>query len=158
MMLDTGASIAVVSRGYLKKMNLAKHIVKGEKHAVQTADEIITSTEKLIADFRVWGTHGEPRFFRMDVIVLPTENLVPFLFPLRNMKEGKVMMNFATGVATFHPEDRDRRFELRWESCAGGMVVGIEVWPVVGKGEPRKAMVVYEPENGRSPGWTRGGR
>jgi hypothetical protein len=153
MLLDTGASMPVVSRGYLKEKGLWGLVTSGAKHEVQTADEKIISTERLVADFKVMGAK-RVHFFRMEVIVLPTENLIPFLFPLEQLTREKATIDFESGVTVFHPKDPERRFEMQWEQCDGGMVAGVEVFQIVQgpkRVQGKNVIALAGAGNGRSP-------
>jgi hypothetical protein len=176
MIMDSGASILVVSRGYLERKGLSKHIVKGSKYEVSTADEVVTTSEKLVVDLCL---PSEPRkhFFRAEVVVLPTANEIPFLFPMKLLEEWGMRVDFKTGETEWEAKEgtRKMRWERHGEQGKRCLISAVEVYAVVPtrtqkrgeerRSEPSPVVAAAAQEtgreigfqgNGRTPGWARG--
>jgi hypothetical protein len=172
MILDSGATMLVVSKGYLEQRGLAKGIVRGDRHEVTTADGVVITEEKLVVDLCL-PCGPEKHSFRAEAVVLPTKHEIPFLFPMRFLEEWGMVVNFKTGETEWETDQGPRKlkWELSGERGSRSLISPVEVFTVVQRkksachwsGGQGKAFVAAsageaqrESGNGRSPGWPRG--
>jgi hypothetical protein len=133
MIMDSGASILVVSRGYLARKGLSKYIEKGENYEISTADEVVVTKERLRVDLCL-PSGPKKHFFGAEVVVLPTTNEIPFLFPMKLLEEWGMKVDFKTGETEWESDGETR--QMTWERYGDKgkrcMFCPVEVWPVVG--------------------------
>jgi hypothetical protein len=183
MVLDSGATIPIVSRGYVRKFGLMSSVYHSAKQVLQTAGEGPTeSTERILVDVTL-PSLPKPYSFQSEFVVLPTESLIPWLMSSNVARnELALTMEFGTGKSEFTPQSvrsngSHSKFSLKWDYSDGLVVTEVVVvaphkgrpevnvgqsgsnrsWSdVVRGGKSAFPASVASSENGQSLGWTRG--
>jgi hypothetical protein len=130
--LDTGATLPVVSRGYLRMRGL----LGGARRAahpteIQTADGAVLATQELSVEMHL---PSKPRavMLTMTVKVLPTDEEIPFLIPLGIMRRAKHSLDFETGEGEFYPPGSVGTVDkMKWDDVGGCFSAEVKVFTVV---------------------------